>query len=164
MLLDQAGEPSPVHIPSTHKHVLCPACGGVKKQVRQRKGMPAAMVAPNPYDVPVKIDPSAQALIDKGKTHVKAARARAKRAEFAERASRWDADRIREEMGKINDAIKGHEDKIAECLRQMMILEDQLAILTAPVVQPGSAIQKVATLNPSQPFDDSEPAVDPCPF
>lgn len=157
MLLDQAGEPSPVHIPSTPKHVLCAACGGVKKQVRQRKGMPAAMVAPNPYDVPVTIDPSAQALIDKGKDMVKRAKLKAKRAEFAERVARWGAERIQEEIFKIDQAVLAHEEKIEECLRQRMILEDQLTQAQATVVRP-------CTLNPSVPFTDEDGAADPCPF
>lgn len=151
LLLDQAGE-TLVHIPSTPKHVLCPACGGVKKQVKQRSGMPQPTVAPNPY----KVDPSAQALIDRGKDQVKIAKIKARRQEFAERVAKWDAARIREEMDKIDEAVKAHEDKIAECLRQRMILEDQLAQLQSPVVRPG--VQVVPALNPSHPKSD------PCPF
>lgn len=155
MLLDTADQP--VHIQNTPTHLLCRACGSVVKKLPKRKG-PPPMVAPNPYDQPVQVDPTAQALIDQGKEAVRQAKLKAKRQEFAERAAKWSAERIREEMVKIDEAVKAHEAKIAECLRQRMILEDQLAQAQAP-----APVVKTLPKRFAQPLDDAEPTSD-CPF
>jgi hypothetical protein len=127
LVLHQDDEALVVPIPSTPTHQVCIACGATKRKVRQRKNMPAPVIAPNPYDVPVQLDHATKALLDQGKKQVAKAKVKARRQEFAERVATWSPARIKEELGKIDEAVQAHEQKIAECLRQRMILEDQLA-------------------------------------
>jgi len=156
MLLSLDTDQTPVAITKPGATV-CPACGSVAAKVQKKRKGIMPTVAPNPYDTPVKVDPNAQALIDRGKDQVAKARAKAKRQAFAERAATWTPERIREEMAKIDDAVKAHEGKIAECLRQRMILEQQLEVAEPAVVRPG-----VAAVQPT-PAPTPEPE-DPCPF
>ena len=162
MLLDQTGDVTPVHFRSS-THNVCSACGGVHRKVRARRNMPAPVIAPNPYDVAFQPDQAAQQLLDQGKAQVAALRARVKRLEFAERASRWTPDRIQEEMDKIDSAVAVHEGRIAECLRQRMILEDQLA---QAVKAPGVGIVSGHETRPSAPMTPAviRPDPDACPF
>jgi len=109
-------------------------------------------VAPNPYDVPVVLDQAAKALLAQGQDQVRRAKILAKRQEFAERVAKWSPDRIREELKHIAEAVAAHEEKIAECMRQQMILEDQLTqVLNPPIPQhPGAAppLKPALTKNP----------------
>ena len=165
MLLDQVGERPPVHVPSNPGHVLCGACGGIKRKVQVRKNMPAPVIAANPYDTPVQVDPSSQALIANGKDQVARAKAKAKRQAFAERVAGWDAPRIREEMTKLDEAVAAHENKIEECLRQRMILEDQLKQAVVPVVRPGAKLWDLDQFSdPSPPERGSIHDPEACPF
>jgi len=156
LVLHQAGEALVVPMPSTPTHQVCIACGSTKRKVKQRKNMPAPVIAPNPYDVPVQVDHAAKALLDKGKKQVAQAKIKARRQEFAERVATWSPSQIKEEMAKIDEAVQAHEQKIAECLRQRMILEDQLAVC-------GSDEDFAACLV-SQPVSKPDPLECTCPF
>lgn len=124
--------------------------------------MPAPTIAPNPYDVPVQINQAAKALLDKGKLMVAQAKIKARRHEFAERVATWPQNRIVEEIAKIDEAVKAHEQKIAECLRRRMILEDQLVVCASDEVfeahmateSPGVAVVRVGVsgTDPNCPF------------
>lgn len=161
MILTQEGI-TPLIVPSSPDHALCQACGSVTRKVRQRKNMPSPIVAPNPYDVPVQISTAAKHLLAQGKNQVDQAKAKAKRLAFAERAAQWSPSRIHEELDKIDEAVKAQEHKIAECLRQRMILEDQLAQSLGPV-----ALSEVSANEPTPvPMTPGVITPDPnaCPF
>lgn len=157
LVLHQEGETPLVPMPNTSTHQVCVACGTAKVKIKQRKNMPAPVIAPNPYDKPIVLDDAAKALLAKGKAQVAQAKIKARRQEFAERVATWSPSRIREEVDKIDEAVKAHEQKIAECLRQRMILEDQLAVC-------GSDADFSACLPKNQPAPDPKPASPTCPF
>lgn len=150
LVLHQEGETLLVPIPHTKHHQVCLACGSVKVKIKQRTNMPAPTIAPNPYDKPVAVDHHAKALLDKGKAQVARAKVKARRQEFAEKVATWSSARIREELNKIDEAVKVHEQQIAESLRQRMILEDQLAIC-------GSDADFAACLPSTTPAPDPKP-------
>ena len=128
--------------------------------------MPKPTVAPNPYDQPVQVSPMAAHLLAAGQDQVAKAKVKAKRQAFAERAATWSSARIHEELDKIDEAVRAHEKKIAECLRQRMILEDQL-VQAQDLPTPGVAVQEVPISHaqgPSQPMTPASLDPNVCPF